>query len=279
MKILLEIFSTRELSLMIWLAVLLFGSQFSKSIRESTSTLLRTFFQISIVVIILLSVSYSAGIVYLLYKSTFWNELMLKDSIFWFIGSGFLILFNITKAGKERDFFKNIFMDNIKLILILEFIVNFHTFSLFTELIVLPIITFLAIISAYAGLKEEYKKVKSLMDIIFITLGVILLIYSVRDMVTTSNTITWYTIKAFLLPLILTIAFLPCAYLIALYMNYEDLFVRLSFFLKKKDNPRFAKRRLILKCGFNLKKISSMSPLINEFYDESTREDIRRVIN
>lgn len=204
---------------------------------------------------------------------------MLKDSIFWFIGSAFLILVNITKAGKEKDFFKNISVDNVKLILIFEFLVNFHTFSLLTEIILLPILIFLGLLSAVAGQKDEHKAVKRIMERVFVIIGLVFLTYSMIDLVGTSNSINVQTAKTFLLPLILTLGFLPGAYLIALYMNYEVFFVRLGIFLKKKEDLKYAKRRLILKCHFSLKKLTRVSPLINELYDGSTREDIRRVIN
>ena len=272
-------FSTRELSLLIWITVLVVISQFSRGIRESSLALLRAFFQASIIVILLHSLSYSAGIVYILHRITFWDVSMLKDSILWFISSAFLILVNITKAGKEKDFFKNIFIDNVKLILIFEFLVNFHTFSLLTEMILLPILIFLGLISAFAGLKDEHKTVKRMVERVFVIVGVILLTYSIIDIGSTAKTITAQIVKAFCLPLILTICFLPAAYLIALYMNYEVFFVRLGLFLKKKEDLKFAKRRLILKCNFSLRKLTKVSPLINELYDGSTREDIKRVIN
>jgi hypothetical protein len=276
---LLEIFSTRELSLMIWVILLIVVSQFSKGIRTSTFALLRAFFQASILGTLVLSFAYSAGIVFLLYKIEAWDETLLKDSIFWFIGSAFVILFNITKAGKEKDFFKNIAIDNVKLVLIFEFLVNFHAFSLITEIILLPILLFLGLLSAYAGLKDEHKGVKKFMDGILSAIAVIFLVYSMIDIIQNPSSINFQTGKTLFLPIVLTICFLPWAYLIALYMNYEVFFVRLGMYLKKKEILVYAKRRLLLKCHFSLRRLNKVSPLINELYDRSTAEDIRRIID
>ena len=44
---------------------------------------------------------------------------MVKDTIFWFIGSGLVVLFNVNKALRQEEFFITVFKDNIKLVLII----------------------------------------------------------------------------------------------------------------------------------------------------------------
>jgi hypothetical protein len=259
--------------------LIVLGLQFNKGTRKATGGLFRAFFVTSIVVVNLLAVLYSSSIIYLLYQLDFWDPSLLKDSIYWFTGSGFLILFNLNKAGKEKDFFKNILRDNLKLILILEFVVNFHQFGLVAELILLPTIAFLAMLQAVAEREERTMKVKSLIDWLFAIFGFIVLGISIRDIwIDFRGFANIPNLESFLLPIILSITFIPFAYCIALYMNFEVLFIRLGLFLKNKKDLRYAKWLTLLKSRLSLKKLNDISSKINTLYNGSTREDIRNAI-
>jgi len=275
-----EIFNSREISSIIWLVTIALILQFNKSTRQASVNLIGAFFQWKITLINLLAISYSASIVWALWIIKFWELSLLKDTVFWFVGSGFFILMNLNKAEKEKNFFKNIFRDNLKLILILEFVINFHQFSLLAEMIILPVLAFFAMLQVVAEREERTKIVKTLIDWIFIIITVTFLIISIRDI---TNDITGFAnysnLKSFLLPVILSISFLPCAYLIAVFMNYEMLFVRLGFYLKNKGDLRFAKLRTLQKCGLKISKIRTLSPKINSLHNGSTREEIKDIIS
>lgn len=274
-----DIFSNRELSTLIWILLIVLGLQFNKPTRKATGGLLKAFFVPSIVIVNLFAILYSSAIIYLLYRLNFWDPSLLKDAIYWFTGSAFLTVFNLNKAGKEKDFFKNILRDNLKLILILEFVVNFHQFGLVTELILLPIFAFLAMLQAVAEREERTQKVKSLIDWVFAIFGFFVLGISIRDIwVDFRGFANIPNLESFLLPIILSITFIPIAYCIALYMNFELLFVRLGMFLKNKKDLRYAKLRTIMKSRLSLKKLNDISPKINTLYNGSTKEDIRNAI-
>jgi hypothetical protein len=274
-----DIFSNRELSTIIWIILIVLGLQFNKGTRKATGGLFKAFFVTSIVVVNLLAIIYSSSIIYQLYLVDFWDSSLLKDSIYWFIGSGFLILLSLNKAGKEENFFKNILRDNLKLLLILEFVVNFHQFSLLTELILLPIIALLAMMQAVAEREERTMKVKSMIDWIFAIFGFIVLGISIRDIwVDFRGFANISNLESFLLPIILSVTFIPFAYCIALYMNFEVIFIRLGLFLKNKKDLRFAKWRTFVKSRLSLKKLNNLSKKINTLYNGSTRDDIRNAI-
>ncbi len=110
--------------------------------------------------------------------------------------------------------------------------------------------------------------------------AVVMLGLSLFDIITDFNSFVNYSnFKSFLLPIILSITFIPFAYLLALHMNYEMLFVRLRIFLKNNKNLRFAKFRILRKCGMSLAKVRSISLKINSLYDGSTREEIEEVLS
>jgi hypothetical protein len=55
----------------------------------------------------------------------FWQTNLIKDTVIWSLGTAFVHLININQVTKSEDYFKTILFDNLKLILVLEFIVNF----------------------------------------------------------------------------------------------------------------------------------------------------------
>lgn len=280
MEKLLEIFSNREMASIIWLLLILVILQVYRPTRKATLNLVRTFFHWKITLVNLIAILYSASIVWVLWFFDFWSYVLLKDTVFWFVGTGFVILMNLNKAQKEEKFFVNTLRDNVKLILILEFVVNFHQFSLMAEMFILPILAFLAMLQAVAERDEKSKSVKTLIDWIFIIVGAIFLVLSVRNILYDIQGFANYSnLISFLLPIVLSIAFLPCAYLIAVSMNYETIFMRLGMYLKNKKNLRYAKLRTFQKCGLKISKIRSISPKINSLRAESTREEIRNIIS
>jgi hypothetical protein len=272
--------NNREIATLIWILLVIIACLFSSKLRNAIRTLLKVFFVRQIVAVVLISITYTFGILLLLAKIGLWDLTLVKDATVWFIGSGFVIVMNLNEVKKEKAFFKKLLIDNFKLIVILEFITNFHVFTLPIELIIIPCLVFLAMLSAVAGLKAEHKNVKNLVDGVLTIIGLTFLIFSVIDI---SGHITSFasftTLKAFALPIILTIAFLPCAYLIALYMNYEELFVRLNFYLKNNPHLNYAKGRLVMKCNVSLSRLFIMSPRINELYIGATKDFIKKVIS
>jgi hypothetical protein len=259
-----EIFSNRELSALFWISLFVIGIQFNSSTRNATLKLLKAFFIPSIVIINLLAVCYSSSIIYLLFKFGFWETTLLKDSIYWFVGSGFIILINLNRASKEEGFFRKIFSDNIKLFLILEFIVNFHQFSLTTELILFPVLVVLAVLQGVAESKDETKKLKTLIEWIFATVGLIVFGLSLWDIWSDFQGFgNIYNLESFLLPLVLSISFIPYAYGVALYMNLETLFIRLEILIKDKTDLRYAKLRSVIRSRLNLGVLKRISIQVN----------------
>ncbi len=274
-----QIFSNRELATFIWLVIFILGFQLNRAVRKASVAVIKAFFRLTIITTILIALLYSTGIVYLLEISDFWNGSMLKDTIFWFVGSAFIILMDVTKADGENDFFKNILLDNLKLVLVLEFVVNFHDFSLTFELILVPILVFLAILQAVAGIDDKHKIVKSILDWLLAIIGITFSIFSIRDIVNEfSDFARFSTLKSFLLPMILSIAFIPFTYLLAIYVNYEILFKHLSVRLKGNKHLNYAKKRALMVCKVKLSRQKKVMRKVGELYNGSTKDHIRGVI-
>ena len=114
---------------------------------------------------------------------------------------------------------------------------------------------------------DQYGQAKKALDIIIGVVGVFLAIFVLSNLVRDFRSIaTIENLHAFLLPPLLTLTFIPFMYCLALLFAYESLFVRMGIFLRKDEKALwFAKRKILLLCNFNLRKL-------NRFASENHRE-------
>ncbi len=169
--------------------------------------------------------------------------------------------FNLVTSREDENLFRKIIIDNIKIVIIIEFLVNTYTFSLVGELVFIPFMTLIVMLDVVAKTDKKYLAVAKLMSRLQIIIGLVILIYA------TSNAISDYknfgsmdTMKNFLLAPLLTISFLPLIYFILLFAAYESLFIRLNLgYEKGKKLKNYARRKIIKQCLFSLKKIKKAS--------------------
>ncbi|WP_157766169.1 hypothetical protein [Aquimarina aggregata] len=186
----------------------------------------------------------------------FWEISLLKDSILWIVFAGFPLLMKTNNINSEQGFLNSIMRDSIKGIVIIEFIANLYTFSLITELILIPIMTFIGIAPLFTKGKPEYKSVEKLFNGITSIFGLIVLGRTIFKIVQGfGDFANVMTVKSFLFPIILTFSFVPFLYCVALWSLYEIMFIRMNRRLKKKKQKRYLKKRMITTFWLNRKKL------------------------
>lgn len=272
-------FNNREIVLISYLLIFILWTLTQKKVRKSILGVVKALFAKQIFVSILCLLLYITVIVYGLSLLNLWNFSLIKDTIYWTFGVGFILMMNSNKALQEEYYFKKFIKKNIKLFVILEFILGLYVFGIVTEFILMPIVIFLSVLLGFTEANEEHKQVNNFLLKIFGLIGVLYLIYSVFEIYQNfKNFATYDNLRALTFPAIMTISFLPFAYIYVLYTHYESLFVRVGFFLKdNKSLCRFAKWRILLSVNFNLKKLKLITPR-HLFGDCKTKEDIKHEI-
>lgn len=259
MEKILDSFSTRELAIGFWVLIALIACMFGKSIRQSILGVLKALFAWKISVSLLAFFAHTTFYVFILYKLGFWNIALLKDTIIWTLSFGFVSLMNINKIN-DTKYFKNIFIDAIKWTIAIEFIVNFFTFSLTKEIILVPVLVFSAMLQAVASFDPKHKKVESIIKNILTYFSVFIFAYSLYKTIEKhSELFTVDNLKSFLLPVILTITFLPFMYFYNLFVKYEELWVRLRFMVRDENERKRVKRQIMLIANFDINKLVSIS--------------------
>lgn len=277
MKIIFEIFNNREIATAIWICIISILFSFKSEIRNSVLNSLKIFFNWKIQLSILSLIIYSSIIVNLLHSIKFWTFDFLKDSIMWFCFTGIVLSFDALTKSKDEDLFKKIIFNNIKVIIILEFIINTYTFSLIGEIIFLPIITFIAMIEVFTKFNKKYSPIEKLTSYIQIAIGIIILTLSITKIITDFNNFgNLNTLRSFLLPPFLSISILPFIYLMFIISNYEQLFLKLNFYkTKNKKLINYAKKRIFCNCLLSLKKTNkALNMNIYNLMHINTYEDV-----
>lgn len=218
---------------------------------------------------------YVSLMVFLFWTAGFWDTSAIKDTIIWTFGVASVLLVNSSKAIADQNFFKKTIRGAIGFAVVLEFIVNLYTFPLFVEAILVPLFTCLLMLELFAANKPEYAQVHRVLTYVLGMVGLLILALSVYRAVSDPQEFaTWSHLRDLLLPPIFTLAFVPFIYLLALYMAYELVFVRIGIFHQDDKIVRFIKCRTVALCQFNLGKISKWSRYIDRFRPKNRREVI-----
>ena len=224
--------------------------------------------------------TYSFLIVFFLRELHIWSLSNLKETIYWFIFSGIIIAFrSVVDETTEKPITK-IIKELVAFTIILEFIVNTYVFKLLLELFFVPMMAILTAVYTYATIKTEYKLVEKILATLLTIIGIamfaqaLIQIYYDFDKFARLDTLT-----DFILPPILTISILPAIYLLLLYASYDLLFIRLDLMLNSKGMQRYAKKLLILHCGFKVGKVKYMLKFrVNQLYNTASKEEIRTIL-
>lgn len=260
-----DIFSTRELSLLIWLTFLIIALTFVKEIRKTMVGVISAFFVTKIVSVFAVLTIYLGLILFLLKSFSLWDVTLLKDTIFWFFSFAVVTFFSINKA-KDIVFFKTFLVDSFKWTIFIEFLVNFYTFSLTTELILFPIILIVATTQAFSQTDKMNEQVTKLLTNILSIIGTTYFLYALyKTLFDYKNVFTLHNLNSLVLPILLTTLLLPFYYLLAVIMQYEELFIRADFMTNDKKKSKLLKREILLTAKLNLNKIKTIKTNLNKF--------------
>jgi len=271
----LNIFTTRELAFFTWFMIFLIVCFFIKELRSSILNLLKCVFAPFFIIIILSLLAYMAVTTMILSKFDLWNFSLLKDTLFWFIFSGLGLCLKHTADKNFTERIKNIFKDNFKIVVILEFVMSSYTFNYWIEFIIFLVIFMIIVMNVFTDKKEEYKSVKSLTDgLLFIIGFVVLLLFIYFIKVHFVEIFSMGSARKILLPIFYTSFFILPAYLIKTYAEYEGAFIRLLInknYDKKMTN--FLKAEVFSVCKLNFKRLNNLVVAFNLLVEIPKTED------
>lgn len=258
-----DLFNARELATLFWMGVLLFWIVSRPSYWSSIRNLIKAAFARQLTVFYILMIIYLAIVIEILVWFYFWKLTDLKLTIIWFFTSGLAMAFRYAQE-RDHNFVGKILGEQVAIIAIIEFVVNLYSFSIWVELITIPLITFVVVMDTVAGFDEKHRAAKKLFSGVLVAYGLMVFMFTLAGIVRNSDQyITIASYKEFLLPIILTAAFLPFVYLAALYSTYEQIFLRLQYIIEDETLIPYAKRTLRNTFGLNLALVGRWSKTMN----------------
>ena len=221
-----SIFNNREIAIGIWLIFIIIFALTKRSLRKSIKSSIKALFEIKILVFIFVLLVYGFGTVILLYIAKYWNFYLLKDTIIWYCLPGFIMSVKYITSKDDKNLAKRIIIDNIELLIIFEFIVNIYVFPLLAEMFILPITAFIVLLDVVSRRDKKHAGVSKFLRTLQFFIGISIIGYSINQVVKDFNNFGNINIlKEFLLPIILTITFIPFIYFMILYSSHESFFI------------------------------------------------------
>ncbi len=277
-----DIFSTRELAIALWIVIILVLCVIWNKTKSSIWSVIESIFCKQFLRLYLFIIAYTALIIYALYLIGYWNWFLMKDSFLSMIFIALVSCFKIVCNKDRIKFLKKLIADAIKWTAIVQFITSTYIFNFFVEFIVLFILAFIGCLSAVAEREEKNKVVVKLCNTILIIYSLISIVFSLNQAIHHyQNFITINTLKIFLLPIIMSLLYMPLIYCFAMRCLYEEIFVRLKFIVKEDNKlmPYFKFKARINYC-FRLHKLEKFrvsAMFARELF--SSKQDIDNFFN
>lgn len=276
-----DIFTSREIAIIFWIVIFFVALLFIKQIRTSILGIIKSAPYSVLLAYFLLFLIYFSSFIYCFYDLGWWDLSNLKDTIIWFVFSGLPIGFSVAQNTFDNSFWKSLVLKNIKLVVLVEFLIDTFTFPLIVEIIMIPIVTVIALLNTVCKQNEESKGVETLTNAILSIMGLFILSYTICRAITEYNSIgTISTLQYFLFPIIYSILSIPCMYILKLYTEYETLFNRLKYGQKRsKKLDLLIKLRLLKFCNFRLKRLQIAKNSNNyNIRSISSKDEIEKMI-
>ena len=159
-----DIFSTRELAIGIWVIIFIAFVFVSPSIRNSAISVIEAACSKKLLIPFVVILVYASILTFFSMQLTIWDNMYLKEIIFWVLFAGVPVCYGAINAKTESHYFRNILTDNLKFAVIVQFIISSFTFHVKAEMIILPFISFLIILETMVENKSEYQQVKNIIS-------------------------------------------------------------------------------------------------------------------
>lgn len=276
-----DFFNNREWALVIWGIVFFLLVLWYKGTRKDVLGVLKDLSDPVILKLITATLLYTGTVIILLYIIGFWDFRLAKDTVIWFLGTGLVFVFTLPAESQKEHYFLRILLEGLKLTLILEFVLNLYTFQLWLELLLIPVILFLVILGSIAATNKVWISVKRISDFLLNTYFISVLVFTLHNIYRDYRSlILMENVREVVLLPLLTAAFIPFLYLLALVMAYENFDLRLKAFLKKDDIlVKYTRRAVFGVCLLNLNRLNKFAKGSTlDLMKVENKDDVRKMI-
>lgn len=279
-----DILSSREWAIVTWIIIFLCFTIFV--LKVDFTDVLKSFFNKKLNILWISIFLYNLFLTILLSFSRYWNNIYIKDIVFWVVFS--CITSTISIFDKNKIFsFKKLIVTNITVSALIEFILSELTLSYYLELFLIGIFLPTSFLFLVSQTKLEYKVTENALKKILSLLNFIFFVYILRELYKSFNFLlsqeTWFK---FLIPFIYSILCCPLYYAFIILSDYEKVSYKIQdYFVLESDIDRryinkLKRRKLLMACGLVHKKYIYFD---NEFSKKmrlaNTKEKVNEIMS
>ncbi len=225
-----ELFNSRELASAIWISLFAIWAATFPDVRKSFGQALQALLNRHVLRILVWTTSYVVAMIVILSWAGFWSIANLKITIYWFLSAAIVTVFRSNQETSNPNYFRHTLSDNFNLVVMLEYVVNFHSFNILAELLIFPAITMIVMVQAFSEGKKKYENIQTPLNVVLTIYLVSLLVHAIyRVSADPSELLSTGALGEFLLPPVFSILFLPFMLLLLVYFSYGQAFSRIRF--------------------------------------------------
>jgi len=225
--------NSREVAVTFWTTALVIGALSVKGVREPAWAVVKQAFLSKLVLVWITLAVYSALLIVALGSVGLWTVDMLKDTLIWFVFSAVAYPFQFYDPEKEPRIFNVLIRDSLSLLIVVEVLIGTYTFSLPAEIVIVPAVTVIALLSAFAATRDEFKRTASLLGAVQALVGFVLIATVISRAVGDQEHKFIPALLSSLIVVILSIACWPYIVFLRLAFAHEGMLWRIGW---KQDN-------------------------------------------
>lgn len=181
MGVIQEFFNNREIAIGIWVIIGLAVILPTKPARQFIKTAIPILFCKKFVIFYIVFLSFLGLVLFALNWAGLWDLTLLKDTVFWVLFVEFPLFAKAIEKADGGRFFSKLIRENVAIVVAIEFFVGFWTFSLITEIILIPLTVLISVLQVLAGQDKKHRSAKRFFDGLLVLWGIILLFISTHS--------------------------------------------------------------------------------------------------
>lgn len=234
--------NTREAAAAFWLVIIAALIVFHRSTRPSVTGVLKTLAKPLLLAPLAIAALYAAAEIMALQRVGLWSAINLKTTILWLATFAFVTMFEVATAKDPPASLGKITRDVVSITVVLVFIVGLYTFPLIVELIALPLVTVIALTGEVAKHRSEHAAAARLLSCMTTAIGLSYVGFSLLKTVEQWQKVaTWATVSEFIVPVLLSLGFLPFLYGWRTHVAYNSMFTTIGIFGIESDLVPYAR--------------------------------------
>jgi hypothetical protein len=258
-----DFFSTREIASGLWIIIIFCFLLLYKPTRKSLIKLFKAFFVKTILLSCLLVVVYSGIFILILSYYELWKFSLLKTTLFWLIFVAFPTLFKVVRVSDKEGYFKKAISEDFKWTVIFSFVLGLYTFSLWFEILFIPVAIFSGMLLGASEKDKKNEKVTVFLKRLVAYSSILMFAFIIYQLIRNYKTyLVLATLNDFLFPIVFSLIFIPFLYLYSLYLNYSTTFQVLRNFINSPELYNFAKRKALLNFNYDVSGLKRWKQVI-----------------